>query len=371
MNTPLRAAIGDAMNRLRTSDVAGATAAIQRALAGQPASATHQPEGGKPEDAGRTIPLSRRLGEVLQSLRAGKAQFAPTVREADHRPAPDASDGRFRTRSFRNPAGSLTYKLYVPADHAGRELALVMMLHGCTQDPDDFARGTRMNALADEFGLIVAYPHQPRSANAQGCWNWFDGRHQRRGAGEPAVLAGLAEALAGEFGIDRERVFVAGLSAGGAMADVLAATYPDVFCAAGIHSGLPHGVASDVMSAFAAMKGTARSSAQYRRTDCRTIIFHGTSDATVHPSNGETLFDRARSGGATAQELTTETIVGGRRVTRTLLAPEAGPAICEHWVVEGGGHAWSGGDRTGSFTDASGPDASREMIRFFLERGDA
>lgn len=364
MNTHLRAAIGDAMTRLKTSDVAGATAAIQQALGGQAASAPQQPEGGKPDGAGFKASFPRGLGEVLQALRAGKAQFA-SPREAERPPAPDESDGRFRTRSFRNAAGSSRYKLYVPAGHAGRNLALVVMLHGCTQDPDDFARGTRMNALADEFGLVVAYPHQPRSANAQGCWNWFDARHQRRGAGEPAVLAGLAQDLTNEFGIDSKRVFVAGLSAGGAMADVLASTYPDVFSAAGIHSGLPHGAASDVVSAFAAMKGNAKATAPSREARCRRIIIHGTADATVHPSNGERLFDRSR--GATSQELTTETTVNGRRVTRTVLAPDAGPAIAEYWVVQGGRHAWSGGDGTGSFTDASGPDASREMIRFFLD----
>lgn len=365
MNTPLHAAIGEAMLRLKTTDVAGATAAIQRALGGQP-STRPTPEGGKPDEAAFKTPLPRRLGEVLQSLRAGKAQFASGRREAERPPEPGESDGRFRTRSFGNAAGSSRYKLYVPADHAGRELALVVMLHGCTQDPDDFARGTRMNALADEFGLIVAYPHQPRSANAQGCWNWFDARHQTRGAGEPAVLAGLAAALAQEFGIDPRRVFVAGLSAGGAMADVLASTYPDVFSAAGIHSGLPHGAASDVMSAFAAMKGAAKSASANRETRCRRIVIHGTADATVHPSNGDRLFDRSRA--TTAQELTTETVINGRRVTRTLLAPDAGPAIAEYWVVQGGGHAWSGGDGRGSFTEASGPDASREMVRFFLER---
>ncbi len=368
MNTHLRAAIGEAMTRLRTSDVAGATAAIQRALGGQSASAPEQPVGGKPGEAGLRTPLPRRLGEVLHALRAGKAQFASSQREAERPPAPDDSDGRFRFRSFRNAAGSSSYKLYVPADYAERTLSLVVMLHGCTQDPDDFARGTRMNALADDIGLIVAYPHQPRSANAQGCWNWFDPRHQGRGVGEPAVLAGLAQDVAAEFGIDRKRVFVAGLSAGGAMADVLASTYPDVFCAAGIHSGLPHGSASDVVSAFAAMKGNARSASPNRETSCRRIIIHGAADATVHPSNGKSLFGRARSQGSAAQELTTETMVNGRRVTRTLLTPDAGPTIAEYWVVQGGGHAWSGGDDKGSFTDASGPDASREMIRFFLER---
>ncbi|KFC64698.1 Esterase, PHB depolymerase [Bosea sp. LC85] len=367
MTMHIRSAIGEAMTRLRNADVAGATAAIQQALAGRPDQAPQRPGTVEGDRAGSKAHARRGLGDILQSLRTERARFAEQPGTARHQPAPADEDGRFRSRSFRNAAGSLAYKLYVPADHAGRELALVVMLHGCTQDPDDFARGTRMNRLADEFGIVVAYPHQPGSANAQGCWNWFDPRHQRRGAGEPAVLAGLAQELAAEFGIDRERVFVAGLSAGGAMADVLSSTYPEVFSAAGIHSGLPHGAATDVMSAFAAMKGNAKATAPAKANGTRQIIFHGTADATVHPSNGETLFARARARDDALAELMTNAVVNGRHVTRTLVGPAHGPAITEYWLVKGAGHAWSGGDRTGSYTDASGPDASREMIRFFLE----
>ncbi|GAU86512.1 poly(3-hydroxybutyrate) depolymerase [Bosea sp. BIWAKO-01] len=365
MNLRIRSAIGEAMTRLRGADVAGATAAIQQALAGRPVQPPQQPGGDETGRAGLIVP--RRLGDVLQSLRTERARFADQPAARRHQPGPTEEDGRFRSRSFRGAAGALAYKLYVPADHAGRELALVMMLHGCTQDPDDFARGTRMNRLADEFGIIVAYPHQPRSANAQGCWNWFDPRHQRRGAGEPAALAGLAQELAAEFGIDRARVFVAGLSAGGAMADVLSSTYPDIFAAAGIHSGLAHGAASDVMSAFAAMKGNAKPISRATGSGARQIIFHGTADATVHPSNGGTLFARASAGHGALGELTTDVVVNGRHVTRTLVGPAHGPATTEYWLVQGAGHAWSGGDEAGSFADASGPDASREMIRFFLE----
>lgn len=365
MTMHLRSAVGEAMTRLRSADVAGATAALQRALAGQPVQTPQRPGAGEGDRAGSKVP--RGLGDILQLLRTERARVADQPGTTRHQPGPADEDGRFRSRSFRSAAGSLAYKLYVPADHAGRELALVVMLHGCTQDPDDFARGTRMNQLADEFGIIVAYPHQPRSANSQGCWNWFDLRHQRRGTGEPAVLAGLAQELAAEFGIDRARVFVAGLSAGGAMADVLSSTYPDIFAAAGIHSGLPHGAASDVMSAFAAMKGNAKATPRTTGAGTRQIIFHGTADATVHPSNGETLFARARACEDAQGELMTDALVNGRHVTRTLVGPANGPATTEYWLVQGAGHAWSGGDRAGSFTDPSGPDASREMIRFFLE----
>lgn len=367
MNTRIPSAMGEAMSRLRTADLAGATATIQRALAGaSPLTWTRRKEGPT-DSAGFKTYGPRGLGEILKSLRTERTQFAERTGTRRHPVDTGDDDGRFRARSYRTGAGSLNYKLYVPEGHAQRKLALIVMLHGCTQDPDDFARGTRMNALADEFGIVVAYPHQPRSANSQGCWNWFDARHQRRGAGEPAVLAGLAQDLSAEFGIDREQIFVAGLSAGGAMADVLSATYPDVFSAAGIHSGLPHGAANDVMSAFAAMKGNAKAAPRTKAGTTRQIIFHGTADATVHPSNGEALYHKAGAHSASSPELTTTTVINGRRVIRKVVGPEAEAATTEYWIVEGAGHAWSGGDRTGSFTDAMGPDASREMVRFFLD----
>jgi len=370
MNSHMRIAIGEAMTRLKTADVAGATAAIQRALSGLAPQGGRRPEDGEANSVGFKAPAPRRLGDVIGALRSKRAEFSRgTTPMSEPGPEVGESNKHFPSRSYRGAGGSLTYKLYVPGNHHERELALVMMLHGCTQDPDDFARGTRMNELADEFGLIVAYPCQPRSANAQGCWNWFDRRHQQRGSGEPAMLAGLAQELAIEFKIDPSRIFAAGLSAGGAMADVLASTYPDVFSAVGIHSGLPHGAATDVVSAFNAMKGKAKTTADTNAgNESRKIIFHGTSDATVHASNGDAVFDRARTRHPKIMDVTTNAVMNGKRVTRTLLCPTAGAALAEHWIIQGGGHAWSGGDNGGSFTDATGPDASREMIRFFLER---
>ncbi len=280
----------------------------------------------------------------------------------------------FLRRTYVDPAGSLGYRLYVPEDYERRELALVLMLHGCTQDPEDFALGTRMNALADEFGLIVAYPHQPRRANASGCWNWFDRRHQKRGSGEPAKLAGLAQALAKEFGVRAERIFAAGLSAGGAMAEILAATYPDVFAAVGVHSGLPYRSAVDVPSAFAAMKGTAAANSELPavyESPCRKIIIHGGADATVHPMNGERILDQAGRGATPLERVDLEWRTEGTRVSRTVLKDPAGQPVVEHFFVEGGGHAWFGGDPRGSFTQTIGVDASRIMVRFFLQRGPA
>lgn len=365
MNLRIHAAVGEALTRLRTSDVIGATKLLQRAPT---SSAVH---GANTQDSVQDrrrieTPSARGLEAVLDKLRRQRASFfrdrgpeASAVEEPDH-------TENFLSRIFRSAIGSLTYKLYVPAGCADRELALIMMLHGCTQNADDFARGTRMNALAEEFGLIVAYPLQPKTKNAQGCWNWFDERHQQRGAGEPALLAGLAQELATEFAIERSRIFAAGLSAGGAMVDVLSSTYPEVFSAVGIHSGLPNGAASNVMSAFAAMKGNGNATAKPAST-VRKIIFHGGSDGTVHPSNGKQVFDLARSTHSEPAEYQIDAVINGKRVTRSLIGQAQDHAIAEHWLIHGGGHAWSGGDHRGSYVDATGPDASREMVRFFLQ----
>ena len=249
------------------------------------------------------------------------------------------------------------YKLYVPPD-AGNDRPLVVMLHGCTQDPDDFAAGTRMNQAALEHGCFVLYPAQSRKANPQGCWNWFKHSHQERGRGEPALIAGMTREIMARYGIDSARVYVAGLSAGGAMAAILAGTHPDLFAAAGVHSGLRAGAASDLPSALAAMRSGAAS--PKGDTGAPTIVFHGDTDATVHPDNGAQVI-RASAGAARP-----EPQQGGNH-TRLVYRADDGHVVAEHWVIHGSGHAWSGGSSDGSYTDPRGPNASREMLRFFLE----
>jgi poly(hydroxyalkanoate) depolymerase family esterase len=243
------------------------------------------------------------------------------------------------------------------------------MLHGCSQNPDDFAVGTGMNRLAEECGFIVAYPGQPSSANPSTCWNWFDPAHQDRDQGEPAIIAGITRAVMAEFGGDPARVFVAGLSAGGAMAATLSATYPELYAAAGVHSGLPHGAAADLPSAFAAMSSGAKAPRRKRtERSVPTIVFHGANDRTVAPSNAEAILADIRAGlSEPAQELMQDGAAGGRAYTRTVVTDARGVPHAERWTVEGLGHAWSGGNREGSFADPHGPDASREMLRFFLE----
>ncbi|GGH53525.1 PHB depolymerase family esterase [Frigidibacter albus] len=294
------------------------------------------------------------------------AMLARKPKGATATPAATPPGASFAEGSFSCAAGSRNYRTYVPASAQGGVAGLVVMLHGCTQTPEDFAAGTGMNALAEMHRLVILYPQQSRGHNAQSCWNWFSRGDQRRDRGEPSILAGMTrEAIAGH-GIPADRVFVAGLSAGAAMAVILGETYPDLFSAVGAHSGLPMGAASDVPSAFAAMAGQG-AVAPATGPAMRTIIFHGSADATVHPSNGEKIARHALDRGP-RQSLQTEDkgMVGGRSFRRSTTLAEGGTELVEHWIVEGMGHAWSGGQPGGSYTDAQGPDASAEMIRFFL-----
>ncbi len=278
-------------------------------------------------------------------------------------PAVVVPDGaRFSEHSFTSAAGSRGYKLYVPTHRTGRPLPLIVMLHGCTQSPDDFAAGTRMNELAEAHGFVVAYPAQGQTANMNRCWNWFNAADQQRDHGEPAILAGMVREIISEEAIDPARVFIAGLSAGGGMAAIMGAAYPEMFAGVGVHSGLPVGVAHDMPSAFAAMQGAgARSSAAIT---VPTIVFHGDADTTVQAGNGKRVVEQASSRDLKAVRAAGVS-AGGGGYTKTSYVGDRGTVV-EDWVIHGAGHAWAGGNAAGSFTDPKGPDASTAMVRFFL-----
>ena len=310
---------------------------------------------------------------LLDRLRDHKAASELNPRIVGVAPKAFVGEGsRFEEHCFDNDAGRRTYKLYVPGRFDGQPLPLVVMLHGCTQSPDDFAAGTRMNELAEEHGFIVAYPAQSRDANASGCWNWFNASDQKRDRGEPSLIAGITRQIMNEFPVDPDRVFAAGLSAGGATAAIMGATYPDLFRAIGVHSGLACGAARDMPSAFAAMRqGGSPAPCRSDGTVVPTIVFHGDGDKTVHPVNGMQVVAQAAAqaqGEMTlGKTVTSGQSLGGVAYTREVHSDAAGHAVLESWMLHGAGHAWSGGSSAGSFTDPKGPDASREMLRFFLE----
>ncbi len=318
------------------------------------------------------------LGEVLRALREGSSA-SPAFFAAKYatKPAspPAVPDGaQFLTRSFTCAAGTRDYKLYIPASAPDAPRGLIVMLHGCKQDPNDFAVGTNMNAVAESHGLLVAYPSQARSANASSCWNWFNPADQFRGAGEPSIIAGLTRDIVSAFSLDRRNVFVAGLSAGGAMAAVMGETYPDLYAAVGVHSGLAYRSAKDVISAFAAMRGPTEISptenlnvASDAKPRVRTIVFHGARDRTVHPANADRVVDVARAQlELEHHRFESKGVAGGRHYASTAFLDSDGVPVVELWRITGAGHAWSGGNPNGSFTDSKGPDASAEMVRFFL-----
>ncbi|MET0543493.1 MAG: PHB depolymerase family esterase [Variovorax sp.] len=363
MNPLFQRLMNEAARLTRKGNLHAATEAIQRALRG----------GGAP------LPQEGRVQTDADVIEADARVLEPVPAEADVRyvepvePEPatgqDAEPARWTDGAFAHGGRTLAYKLYLPPRAPGAGLhpmPLVLMLHGCTQNPADFAIGTRMNELARAQGFAVLYPAQTQHENAQGCWNWFKPQHQQRGRGEPALLAALTESVAAGHAIDRSRIYVAGLSAGGAMADILGHAYPDLFAAVGVHSGLPAGAASDLMSALGAMRSGPSKSAPASGKMPPLIVFHGDADATVNPLNGKALADRASGSSGSRPDVSQGVSPQGRRFTRAVYGAAAGRQDVEYWQLHGTAHAWSGGSGQGSYTDPGGVDASAEMLRFFL-----
>jgi poly(hydroxyalkanoate) depolymerase family esterase len=342
-----------------------------------------------PEGLSLTMPDSMPLTmpEGLPGL-PGLPGAMPSPKEGETDPAVVPTGGRFVERSYTNQTGTRTYKLYIPSGYIGQEVPLVVMLHGCTQSPNDIAAGTQMNRLAEENIFLVAYPAQAQGANMNKCWNWFKASDQQRGRGEPSLVAGITRQVIDEYNVADGQVYVVGMSAGGAMAAIMADAYPDLYAAVGIHSGLAPGAAHDMPSAFAAMHqgGPAiprrevfnATAARESTRRVPAIVFHGDRDKTVHPRNADRLLEhycpskltgsRDDASGSTPRGTVRQgQIPGGHAYTSATYRDAGGRAIAERWTVHGLGHAWSGGSSSGSYTDPKGPDASAEMVRFFNE----
>ncbi|WP_426114190.1 extracellular catalytic domain type 1 short-chain-length polyhydroxyalkanoate depolymerase [Massilia sp. PWRC2] len=405
LNDKLIAGMRQATRSLLTQGPTAATAAIARVLHGSraataaattpvpamrdinspPASAAATPQ---PQAAAAPAPPStpayetmmrKLVPEMMANLdrasEAGKAAFTMPHFEmpsfdlhaamGGSHAAAEALPGTFSDGSHTNGAGTRSYKLYEPSNYDGlRPVPLVVMLHGCTQNPVDFASGTQMNQLAEELGCLVAYPAQSQQANSSRCWNWFHEKDQMRDQGEPSIIAGITRDIIASHNVDAAQVYVAGLSAGGAMATIMGTVYPDLYAAVGVHSGLPFAAAHDLPSALAAMQGRFGTPPATSGRATPIIVFHGDRDTTVSPAAGDAVIAQGRQG---ARDIVIEPgkVPEGHAYTRTVHRHADGTPQAEQWLIHGAGHAWSGGSARGSYTDGKGPDASREMMRFF------
>lgn len=283
--------------------------------------------------------------------------------------------GTFAWHTYTGPEGTRRYRLFVPAGlDAGRPAPLVVMLHGCTQDPDDFARGTRFNQAASDAGVVVAWPEQTAEHQQLKCWSWYEPAHQAARAGEPALVAGITREVMATHAIDPRRVYIAGVSAGAAMAVNTAASYPELYAAVGTHSGIPYRAASDVAHAWAVMRtGTSDPAIlAYALQDALggrampLIAIHGGADPVVSPVNSRQL--AAQWAGVLRLQSTTpeRSTTGGLAVERTVWPGADGKPVIELWIVDGLAHAWSGGSKDGTYTDPRGPDATKVILDFLL-----
>jgi poly(hydroxyalkanoate) depolymerase family esterase len=335
-------------------------------------SAEHRRVAGMSEIPPTLRGLLDRMKQRLDEHMPGQIARPPSER----RPAVLPDGARFEEHLYTDATGTLAYKLYIPSGYRKQPLPLVVMLHGCNQSPDDFAAGTRMNSLAEQELFLVAYPSQSLSTSATKCWSWFSPEDQQRGRGEPALIAGITREIIRDHAVDPDRIYIAGLSAGGAAAAIMGATYPDIYAAIGVHSGLAYGAADDMPSALTAMRqgGSSQDSSGRRHQGADgkaplvpTIVFHGDRDTTVSPVNADQLIAGSPGVAGLRKTLGQGESAGGIRYTRSVYADEAGRAQLEQWVLHGAGHAWSGGSSDGTYTEPRGPDASREMLRFFIE----
>ena len=320
---------------------------------------------------------SRHARKGISTALSLQRMFLPlAAKKSEERRKPSHSatrtPGSFVDGFFTGPEGNLAYKLYTPEGSTRRNLPLVVMLHGCTQSAADFAAGTGMNKLADELGFLVLYPQQSLAANLARCWNWHRPGDQQRDSGEPALVAALTRQTIRTCKANSSRVYIAGISAGGAAAAIIAAAYPELYVAVGVHSGLSRGNVTTIHGALSAMRSGTDTSAQVVRKKAPpvpTIVFHGDHDSVVHPANANGfLIELDRSSAKPIVSLPEAGSRGGREFLRTQYRNGTDAVLLENWDIRGGGHAWSGGSRMGSFADPAGPDASREMMRFFLAR---
>jgi poly(hydroxyalkanoate) depolymerase family esterase len=357
---------------------------LRRLITGQ-AETVRSPKTRTPAKQKRATTVKKaKVAAPVKSAPAPRASARPPVHESRVRPRASAwARGKWE-RSFHSApptagrfVNHLSYALYTPPGAALARMPLVVMLHGCKQNADEFAQGTRINLLADRYGFAVLYPEQSKHDHAHRCWRWYDDS-SAGGGGEAASVVSLVQAVVAQHRLDPERVYVAGMSAGAGLAALLAIRYPSVFAAVGLHSGVVFGEARSAVAAMDVMRRGSRNDPVGlidATVDVRNfpgmpaIIVHGELDSVVSANNAEQLSTQflrlngfidatgARRAGETREEKVADGVVrdfvkNGRRVVKTC-------------VVRGLGHSWAGGDDTVAFHSSKGPDSTALMWEFF------
>jgi poly(hydroxyalkanoate) depolymerase family esterase len=306
-----------------------------------------------------------------------------------------AHAGSWTSGKVKNPSGSLEYKLFVSSAYRKeKSVPLVVMLHGCTQKVEELAAISGINELADKNNFLVAYPEQSVAANPLKCWNWFDPKHQSRDAGEPSLIAAVIQDIRTSYNIDEKRMYVVGISAGGAMAVVMGTAYPELFAGLGVIAGTEYKAALNVQDGLTAMKQggpdpnqqgllafqAIQKSPVGTKTRLPLIVFQGTKDPYLSPVNTDQLItqwaqthdylDDGKDNDSVSIRSAKEKKVdvpGGYSLTKSSYSDSQGHLLLEKWIVEGLGHAWPGSSVANPFADAKGPNATEEMWRFFSE----
>ena len=307
------------------------------------------------------------------TLRSSKKVATQVQRAVAKQYEPPTGAGDWLSGAAIGPAGVRRYHLFRPPGlvlKPGEKLQLLVMLHGCGQHGRDFAESTRMNRLATRERCLVLYPEQDRLANAQGCWNWYELRSGKAVA-EAATLMAMVDQVIMCHAADRQRVAVAGLSAGASMAGLLASRYPGRFQAVAMHSGVTPGAASSSATALGAMRGqqgmanAAAAVGQLQGVNLPPLlVIHGETDRVVAVSNARTSAAvwALASGAAPGPERVVQR--GKRYAARVTDYKHKGKVRVSLHQIEHLGHAWSGGPAKLAFSDANGPDATRLVWAF-------
>jgi len=311
--------------------------------------------------------------------------------------SPNLEAGRIESGSYYSFNGMRSYKVFLPSNHSEStnhgKIPVIIALHGCMQDSESFAAGTRLNEWAEKLGFAVYYPEQSKFFNIYNCWNWFLPTNQMKNTGEAELIMGGLKKVTREFSLNKDKTFLLGMSSGGAVVSILANCYPRSFQAVATHHGTMYKAASDVFSAkevvyngskiapeVAAAKGYSCSGFTPKKNPLPAVIIHGSRGAVmraIHATQVESelrifndYLDNGIRDNSLDDEMTFEKFTPDNLYSYDVVTwSHRGRPYIKRYMIETLGHAWSGGDNQYEFNDPHGPDATKIILDFFSEYG--